>query len=43
MTVEYGTVKVLERLKRFMKSGLRTVFSPTEEDEALLAGLSSLR
>lgn len=36
-------VKALERLKRFTKNVSRTVFSPTEEDEVLLAGMSRSR
>ena len=43
MTVEYGTVKALERLKRFTRNVSRTVFSPAEEDEVLLAGMSRSR
>jgi len=36
-------VKALERLKRFTKNVSRTAFSPTEEDEVLLAGMSRSR
>jgi len=36
-------VKALERLKRFTKNVSRTAFSPTEEDEVLLVGMSRSR